>query len=180
VGSSVLCMLSVCLCCRVVSGIVCCIAGSMCGKHLPVGALGKEAHEKRKRDGAAAVQRHRDSTGGPDPSRSLSLSEEALANYQQVQDSRQSIGGAYITKPDLRILLLPALLHVHQCTRLVPKLLLAQKRTNAGEASACDGSMLLDLWAGWLGAVGGQHPPRCSASHPLAQRPPSESHPPIC
>ncbi len=71
-----------------------------------VGALGKKAHEKRKRDDAAKQQRRRDKlaleglTSLTPPLTPLDcLSDEALAKHQQVQDSRQWIGGAWVKKP---------------------------------------------------------------------------------
>jgi hypothetical protein len=55
---SVVCMLSVCLCCHLVSGMVCCIAGRMAQRtrHPLVGALGEEAQKKRKKDDAVRQQ----------------------------------------------------------------------------------------------------------------------------
>ncbi len=66
-------------------------------KRPPVGALGKEAHDKLKRDSAAAQQRRRDKLALEGLTPLDFLSEGALANYQQGHDS--SIGGAYIKQP---------------------------------------------------------------------------------
>jgi hypothetical protein len=68
-------------------------------RHLLVGALGKEAHEKRKRDDAAKSQRRRDRLALEGLTPLDLVSEEAQANYQQGQDSRQWIRGARIRTP---------------------------------------------------------------------------------
>jgi uncharacterized lipoprotein YddW (UPF0748 family) len=75
----------------------------MGGKHLLVGALGDEGHEKRKKDGAVRQQRYRAKLALEGLTPLNRLSEEALANQQQMQDSRQWIGGAAVKQPVLQL-----------------------------------------------------------------------------
>ncbi len=62
------------------------IAGCMAQRtrHPLVGALGEEAQEKRRRDGAARQQRYRDKLALEGLTPLDRLSEEALARYQQM------------------------------------------------------------------------------------------------